>query len=261
MRLPSLRFLRRKPAADAPAPRVRPKVAPPGDDNAVAAARTAARHRLVGALVLLLIGIVGFPMLFETQPRPLPLDIPIAVPLRDGSAAAPAADRKPLPVPSLPADAGTEVAVAPALSVTPAPATAEPESAPAINAPAPAPPPTVAPAMPAQRAAQPESRPREDARVRGLLEGAAPTPASVAPASSAAGRFVVQVGAFTDATTLREARSKVEKLGLKTYTQVIENDAGKRTRVRVGPFSSREEADAAASRLKGSGLPANVLTL
>ena len=75
------------------------------------------------------------------------------------------------------------------------------------------------------------------------------------------GRFVVQVGAFTDPTSLREARQKVEKLGLKTYTQVIETEAGKRTRVRVGPFDARDEAERAATRLKSGGLPANILVL
>ncbi|MCU0967236.1 MAG: SPOR domain-containing protein [Rubrivivax sp.] len=74
-------------------------------------------------------------------------------------------------------------------------------------------------------------------------------------------RFVVQVGAYTDPATLREARQKVERLGLKTYTQVIETDAGRRTRVRVGPFDSRADADEAARRLKAAGLPANILVL
>jgi DedD protein len=74
-----------------------------------------------------------------------------------------------------------------------------------------------------------------------------PPPAE--PPAAAEGRFVVQVGAYSDAATLRETRAKVERLGLKTYTQVIEGDAGKRTRVRVGPFATRDEAQAAAARL------------
>lgn len=77
----------------------------------------------------------------------------------------------------------------------------------------------------------------------------------------AEGRFVVQVGAYSDAATLRETRQKVEKLGLKTYTQVIEGDVGKRTRVRVGPFTTRAEAQAAVGKLKAAGLPANLLAL
>jgi len=72
---------------------------------------------------------------------------------------------------------------------------------------------------------------------------------------------VVQVGAFTDPATLRDARARVEKLGLRTYTQVVEVDGVPRTRVRVGPFATRDEASAAANKLKGAGLPANVLAL
>ena len=73
----------------------------------------------------------------------------------------------------------------------------------------------------------------------------------------------MQVGAYADDTTLRETRQKVEKLGLKTYTQVIEGDtaSAKRTRVRVGPFDNRADAQAAAAKLKAAGLPANLLTL
>jgi DedD protein len=87
---------------------------------------------------------------------------------------------------------------------------------------------------------------------------AAPAPAA---SDGKPARFVVQAGAYTDAATLREARQKVEKLGLKTYTQVIETDSGARTRVRVGPFDSREEAENAAARIKSSGLAANILSL
>ena len=58
-----------------------------------------------------------------------------------------------------------------------------------------------------------------------------------------------------------EARQKVERLGLKTYTQVVESDAGRRTRVRVGPFDSRDDAEKAAARIKSAGLAASILSL
>ena len=45
--------------------------------------RRRARHRLIGAAVLVLVGVVGFPMLFDTQPRPIPVDIPIEIPDRN----------------------------------------------------------------------------------------------------------------------------------------------------------------------------------
>jgi hypothetical protein len=65
---------------------------------------------------------------------------------------------------------------------------------------------------------------------------------------------VVQVGAFGDPSAAREVRLKVEKLGLKTYTQVVEVEGSKRTRVRVGPYERREEAQKVAERLKAAGL-------
>jgi DedD protein len=102
--------------------------------------------------------------------------------------------------------------------------------------------------------------PRDDgARARALLEG---RPASAAGnAAAPAARYVVQVGAFAEARTVREVRAKVARLGLKTYTQVVTVDAGERTRVRVGPFGDRDEAEATAAKLKKAGLPAVVLTL
>jgi DedD protein len=71
----------------------------------------------------------------------------------------------------------------------------------------------------------------------------------------------VQVGAFADAGAARETRQKVEKLGLKTYTQVASTPAGDRIRVRVGPFATREEADKALAKARGAGIAGVVLTL
>jgi DedD protein len=48
---------------------------------------------------------------------------------------------------------------------------------------------------------------------------------------------------------------------MKTYTQVVDTKEGKRTRVRVGPFTNRAEADKAAARIKALDLSASVLTL
>ena len=71
----------------------------------------------------------------------------------------------------------------------------------------------------------------------------------------------MQVGAFADAAAARETRVKVEKLGLKTYTQVASTPGGNRIRVRVGPFASRDEATKALAKAKGAGISAVVLTL
>jgi DedD protein len=69
------------------------------------------------------------------------------------------------------------------------------------------------------------------------------------------------VGAFADDKAVREVRAKVEQLGLRTYTQVVHVAAGDRTRVRIGPFDQREQAEATVARLKKAGLPATVMAL
>ena len=83
-----------------------------------------------------------------------------------------------------------------------------------------------APARPASAPATPHLRDgfrrRRGTSARCARAKAPPSKAKKDDAATSAGRFVVQVGAFADAATAREARQKVEKLGLKTYTQVVE---------------------------------------
>ena len=45
--------------------------------------RRRAQHRLIGAAVLVALGVIGFPILFDTQPRPIPVDVPIEIPDRN----------------------------------------------------------------------------------------------------------------------------------------------------------------------------------
>ena len=114
----------------------------------------------------------------------------------------------------------------------------------------------------AKRESELRAKREEAARARALLEGCG-TPSADKPAAADAkgGRFIVQVGAFADDSAVREARQKAERAGVKTYTQTVETSAGKRTRVRAGPFSSREDADKAAGALKKAGLGGSVLSL
>jgi DedD protein len=74
-------------------------------------------------------------------------------------------------------------------------------------------------------------------------------------------RFVVQAGTFSDDGKLRETRNKLEKAGITTYTQVIESKEGRRVRVRVGPFTKRDDADKMANKIKQLQLQPQVLTL
>jgi DedD protein len=222
--------------------------------ESVEAMRKRARHRLIGAGVLVLVGVIGFPLLFDTQPRPIAVDIPIEIPDRNKV--------KPLPLPAepqvrTPAVAGPVTGdVQPAVAATSAPAKVAAAEPAQVQPPAPAKP---DPKTETKAKAEPKPAPKpanDGAKARALLEG---QPVQVAAAAE--GRFVVQVGAFADSAKAREVRLKVEHAGLKTYTNVAETKEGKRIRVRVGPFGSRAEADKAAERLKGLDLPAAILTL
>jgi DedD protein len=265
--------------------------------ESIEAMRRRARHRLLGAAVLVLVGVIGFPLLFDTQPRPIPVDIPIEIPDRNKA--------KPLALPAAPAPArgdarpaaaappssggmitesadGTEIPTGKVAAASPEP---EPRAEPAPDnkapkaesraesrtepKPRPEPKPEPRPEPKAEAKAEPKpAAPKpptnEDAaRARALLEGKPSTVAAAATAKEAeeAGRFVVQVGAFADADKAREVRQKLEKAGLKTFTSVAKTADGERTRVRVGPFGNRAEADRAAAKVKGLSLSAAVLSL
>lgn len=250
--------------------------------GAVQQARTRARHRLIGAIVLVGIGIIGFPLVFETQPRPIPVDIPIEIPRKEGAAPLvmpqvrvpgpiAGAEQPGAPTASLPGvmpgsgaaarddvitesreEVGREVVSAsqPVAARSPG-AASEPMAAPS---PASAVPTAMAPVS--QKPVQPKAHANLDdgTRAMALLEGKEPSPAAVP-------KYVVQVGAFADPKSAQEARAKAEKLGLKTYTQVAETAAGTRIRVRLGPFATQDEANKALARARSAGLAAAVLTL
>lgn len=280
--------------------------------------RVRARHRLLGAAVLVAAGVIGFPLLFDSQPRPIPVDIPIEIPdrnkvaplvvpgeqvqsqgatpdmlrtaqlndpvpldeqsLDDGEELLPASPIAPIPqppqvLPTPPAaplaapapTAPTPAAAVPKQEPKPKPETKpapKPEPKPEIK-PAPKPEPKAEPKPEPKPVATPSSAEREAARARALLEGKPLPAAATAPAPAQAsqnGRFIVQVGAFAEVSTANDVRRKLESAGLKTYTQTVATSAGQRTRVRVGPFNSREEAARAAERAKALGLNGTVLS-
>ena len=227
--------------------------------ESVDAMRRRARHRLIGASVLVVLGVVGFPVLFDTQPRPVAVDIAVDIP--DRATAKPLVDTstpKPLSA-SAGLDAKEEVVDTKAeakpeakVEVKPEVAVAGVAGAAAVAAVVPK-----ADAKPEPVKAEVKAEAKTDAKTDAKPEAKAAKPAD----SKDAGRFVVQAGTFSDDGKLREVRSKLEKAGITTYTQVIESKEGRRVRVRVGPFTSRDEADKVARKIKQLSLQPQVLTL
>ncbi len=254
-------FFKRKPAADVTSGN---SARPMGSVDAVEKVRTRTRQRLIGAVLLLTLGVIGFPLLFESQPRPIPVDIPIDIPKPEGT---PALSLPPPRADSANAvpQAASESTVASGVVTRDAPSEPMPAAEAVVaSAPASAPPalPTAAPAVATVTASAAKAA-AAAAKPAAATEPAASTApsAKVASAADGAARFVVQVGAFADPASAREVRLKMEKLGMKTYTQVAETPAGKRTRVRLGPFATRAEADKAQAKSKEAGIAAVVLTL
>lgn len=244
----------------------------------------------------MLAGVVGFPLLFDTQPRPIAVDIPIEIPNKNAvqavqSPVTPAKPAKPdAATPPAKASVVTpqssltpQEEIVAAKAVTPNPVVPKlPPVAQAANAPiapkkeAKAEVAQVAKSPESKPAAKPEPRPEpkpdlkpepkpatkpdDGERAKALLNGKAMDPPIAAAADSEV-RFIVQVGAFADEAKAVEVRQKVERAGLKTYTHVANTPAGKRTRVRVGPFATKADADKAASKIKTLDLPAAILTL
>lgn len=222
----------------------------PQPPQSIEAVRRRARHRLIGAAVLVLVGVLGFPLLFDTQPRPIAVDIPIEIPSRNpapsASSAKPAASAASAASDSAKASGGG-VSTGDSLSAR----EEEVETRPTLVAKADkvetAKPDATDTAVPAAKPA-----PKASDKVAGDADDK--------PATGNE-RIVVQVGAFAEAERAREARLKLERAGLKTYTHVAETSQGKRIRVRMGPFATRAEADKAAARAKALGLPAALLWL
>lgn len=254
------------------------RTSPSPAPESVDAMRKRAKHRLIGAAVLVALGVIGFPLLFDNQPRPIPVDLPIDIPDKNtvkplgnlpvGNAAAvseiideAAPPEASAPVAPAASQTAKPVAVAKPAALMPAPAASRIAVGTLGNAS------PVAPSKPIEKP-KPELPKTDPAKADGtkaqsLLEGKESFVPSTAPASAPVGvvRYVVQVGAFSDVVKAREARIKLESAGLKTYTQVVTPKEGKRIRVRVGPFESKAEADKAAAKVKILDLPAAILEL
>jgi DedD protein len=219
--------------------------------------RKRARHRLMGSVILVLGAVVGLPLLFDSQPRPVAIDTPIVIP--DRNQAVPLAPPVPGksagskerpssigPDQTAPQSVKTDVANVAALDANEELVNKEGKS-------------EVKTETKIEQKPEAKSEPKTDikteskadsktdkkqeiksdakdgvkdaskdaAKAKALLDG------NDVNKPSDAVRSVVQVGAFADAAKAKEARSKLEQAGIKTYTQEIETKEGKRIRVRV----------------------------
>ncbi|AUN96381.1 SPOR domain-containing protein [Pseudazoarcus pumilus] len=221
------------------------------------------RRRLVGAAALALVAAIVLPMVMDSEPATSVHDIQVSIPERglDSSpisALPETPPSRPTEIPTVPDSAAPEVEEA----VRPVEPVVEPEPRPA--------PPAAATAQGAEREAAPraptdeptpvqaQTPPEADVaessaeaeRARAILEGRTTSP----PVSS--DEFVVQVGAFSDADKASSRQLELAARGFKSY---IERSGGV-SRVRIGPFASRVDAEAMLRRLESASLDGVVST-
>jgi DedD protein len=110
----------------------------------------------------------------------------------------------------------------------------------------------------ARAAAKPaaESKASQDARALAILEGKSAKPAAAADSGQ---KFVLQVAALSDQNKVNELRERLKQAGISSYTQKA--PSGDVTRVRVGPFGSKEEAEKVRAKLQGMGLAGRLETV
>ena len=109
----------------------------------------------------------------------------------------------------------------------------------------------------------------------GMAQAEPPVPAKVVPAKvtvkpakqtnppatppTPGKHYVINVGLFANEANARKAHAKLTEAGLTAFTQELDTTKGKRTRVRVGPFATAAQADAAAVKIRALQLDAQVL--
>ncbi len=185
-----------------------------------------ARRRLVGAIALVVLIVVVLPVILDQQPRLVPQALTVQIPAQDGG---PFKTRVLPPLQSPPAtpqkSESTQAAKDRAIQADPEPASR-----------------SRAPKKESARTADKErakTQVAEARRAQALLNDEG---------------FVVPLGTFTNPDNAKQVQDRADSAGIKSYTEGVKSQQGEQTRVRAGPFASRDAAERARDRLKSLGL-------
>jgi DedD protein len=217
-----------------------------------------ARRRLVGAVALVLLMIVILPMLLQDKVDQASNEVVISIPGQDQPLET-KLNSEPVKVPETvqPSDSPAPESSMPVaesdIVSNPAPSTPSPA---ASSSAATAAAPTLTPSLSTQSATQPvataspalETKPQTTTSASLPLDKAKPDAASTSPS------FIIQIGVFSDPDKVRQLQIKLSGKGLKSRTDLVDTPKGKKTRLRVGAFSSKNEAEVALLKVKTLGL-------
>jgi DedD protein len=226
------------------------------DTDAQSQLKKRARRRLVGAVVFASVVAVVLPMIMDHQPRQTVQDVEIRIPGQDEKPFAPrfavAPVEKDAPGVAEPAPESKVPAAAAKPVARPAEAAREEPAEKAADRKtekAPEKAPEKAVEKPAEKPAAKDSA--DAKRAAAILAGQGSAP-EAAPAK--AGEFVILIGAFANEENVRNLRAKLAEKNIRTYVEPLDTPGGRKTRVRAGPFPSREAADKALEKMKQVGI-------
>lgn len=217
-----------------------------------------ARRRLIGALALVLAAVVGLPMILDAEPKSVVDDIDIQIPSKDRAAPLAEAAAK-APTSNTQSSKGLapeEELLTPDVKPEPSPLVAK-EPAPVPNSADKTETPKATSSSEVKldtnvdtKGDTKDPKTPEAARAKALLEGKA-DPAS---GTKAVVKYVVQVAALASQEKIDELRGKLKGAGIESFTQRIATETGDRTRIRVGPFATKEEAEKLRAKILKLGL-------
>ncbi|MBU3557719.1 SPOR domain-containing protein [Polynucleobacter sp. Ross1-W9] len=212
-----------------------------------------ARHRLIGAAVLVLIAVVGLPRILDSKPKSAPNDIAVNIVT---SLPIPGTETKPeeRPKAEVVADSAKE---APKAAVTPEVKT---ESKPEVKAEAKVENKPTAPAanksgalgLAAGEEVVAASTPKADPKV----DTKSKADDAVKPAASnGSGKYVIQIGAFASEERAKGWIAKLKDQKIPNYVlNKTGSDGTKLYVLRAGPYTDKDAAEAAEKKIKAMGL-------
>ena len=73
-------------------------------------------------------------------------------------------------------------------------------------------------------------------------------------AENKSGAYVVQLAVFAHKDNAKQLQQKLSANGIRSYTEVMKTAHGEKTRVRAGPYESRDDAEKVLGQVKALGL-------
>ena len=215
-----------------------------------------ARHRLIGAAVLVLVAIVVLPRVLDSKPKTVSNDIAVTIVSSLPAAAPPQPISPPSAEPKSEEVKTTPSPATPAIAV-PAPVTDPKES----SKPTPPPPVASSPAKPA--VPSPADKTMGLAAGEEIVVAAKPNANGSASANAnpnASGKFVIQIGAFASEERANGWIAKLKEQKIPNYVlNRTATDGSKLYALRAGPFADKEAAEAAEKKIKVMGLTPRIV--